>query len=225
LLKKIDFVEYTDKIEDKIADLELQCGGLQKQILDDGKRIQVIKEEIPTLQQKYVNAKSLYLSDAVQEQLLKNESEIKQIDSRIEKNTNKIARLKDQIKNIKAFAKSEDFNNLNLAERASLFKKYIKRIQYLPVTIMQGFYDIEFKFGVSEKVAVKKTNRSPVFAIVPQAFEITDELKLRVTTYDPALAKEIFDFGATTNQEITIQEFFEKFANDYLTVDLSYRDQ
>jgi len=224
LLKKIDFVEYTEKIEDKIADLELQCGGLQNQIVDDGKRIHAINAEIPTLQERYVNAKSQLLADAVQDQLLKNEMEIKQINSRIEKNTNKIARLKDQIKNIKAFAKSEDFNNLNLAERASLFKKYIKRIQYLPVTIMQGFYDIEFKFGVSEKVAVKKTNKSPIFAIVPQAFELTEELKLRVTTYDPALAKERFDFGAMTNQEITIQQFFDKFADEYLTVDLSYRD-
>lgn len=223
LLKKIDFVEYTEKIEDKIADLELQCGGLQNQIVDDGKRIHAVNTEIPTLQERYVNAKSQLLADAVQDQLLKNEMEIKQINSRIEKNTNKIARLKDQIQNIKTFAKSENFDNLNLAERASLFKKYIKRIHYLPVTSMQGFYDIEFKFGVYEKVAIKKTNKSPIFAKVPHAFDITDELKLRVTTYDPNLAKEKFDFGAMTSQEVTIQQFFDKFADEYLTVDLSYR--
>ena len=57
LLKQIDFVEYTDKIEDKITDLEMQCGGLQKQIVADGKRIQAINSEIPTLQERYVNAK------------------------------------------------------------------------------------------------------------------------------------------------------------------------
>lgn len=224
LLKTIDFVEYTDKIEDKIKDLELQSRGLQKQIVDDRNQIKEISKEIPNLQERYVNAKSQLLADAVQEQLLKNESEIRQINLRIEKKTNKIARLKDQVENIKAFAKSEDFNNLSLAERASLFKKYIKRIQYLPVTIMQGFYIIEYKFGATETIAVKKTNRSPVFAIVPPAFEITEELKLRVAIYNPALAKETFDFAATTNQEITIQRFFEKFAKKYLSVDLSYRD-
>lgn len=224
LLKTIDFVEYTDKIEDKIVGLELQCSGLHRQILDDGKQIQAIKDEFPSLQERYINAKSQILADAVQDQLLKNESDIKQISSRIEKNNNKIARLKDQIENIKAFAKTEDFDNLSLAERASLFKKYIKKIQYLPVTIMQGYYLIDFKFDASEKIAVKKTNRSPVFALVPPAFEITEELNLRVTAYNPAKAKETFDFGAVSTHEITIQEFFDRFAKKHLTVDLSYRD-
>ncbi len=224
LLKKIDFVEYTDKIEEKVTDLDLQCGGLQTQISDDRKRIEAINQEIPSLQERYVNARSQLLADAVQEQLLKNETEVRQINSRIDKNTNKIARLKNEIENIKAFAKTENIGNLSLVERASLFKKYIKRIQCLPVTIMQGFYVVDFKFDVSEKIAVKKTNRSPVFALVPPAFEITDELKLRVTTYNPVLARETFDFGAMTNQEITIQQFFERFADDYLSVDLSYRN-
>ncbi|MFV0590893.1 MAG: recombinase family protein [Draconibacterium sp.] len=225
LLKKVDFLLYTDTIEAKIADLNLQCEGLQKHIEADKNKIVQIANETPSLQQKYINAKSQLLADAVQEQLLKNESEIKQINSQVDRNTGKIARIKEQVNNIISVSKTEDFDNLDLAARASLFKKYIKKINYLPVTTMQGFYVVDYMFDVKSVVAVRKTNRKPMFAIVPSGIELTDELSLRVTelSYEPG--DPFYNLSAAKTKTISIQQFFKTYADDYLDVNLNYREQ
>ena len=188
-------------------------------------KIAQINKEIPTLKERYVNAKSQLLADAVQEQMLKNDSEINQLNSRIVKNTGKIATTKEQIKNITEIAKTEDFDNLDLTARAALFKKYIKKINYLPVTTMQGFYVVDYFFDARSVVAVKKTNRKPVFADVPLGLELTDDLLLRITEATTDLNTMPFDLSAVVSRFITIQEFFDRYADDFIDVNLSYREQ
>jgi site-specific DNA recombinase len=224
MLQNTNFVEMSGKSQKKIKVYEKQITQIEKQITNDNDKKSSVKVEITTLQERYLNAKTQSLADRVQAEIIKKEDEISSIDRAILKKTRAIGQIRNQIRSLNEVAKTEDFTNLDIKERANLFRKYINKIQYIPATTMQGYYIVEFKVNVVVKIAVKKTNKSPVFAIVPSAFDITDEGKLRVTIYDPALAKEKFDLGATSNQEITIQQFFKKFADEYLTVDLKYRD-
>lgn len=225
LLQSIDFVEMSGNTQEKIEAYEKQIIQIENQITGDNDKKSAVKIEITTLEERYLNARTQSLADRVQEEIIKKENEIRSIDRAILKKTRTISQIRNQIRSLKEVAKTEDFTNLDINERAKLFRKYIKRIHYLPVTTMQGFYNVEFQFGVTEKIAIKKTTKSPVFARVPPAFEITGENKLQVTSYDPALAKATFDFGAMTNQEITIQQFFNSYAEEFLDVDLSYRDK
>ena len=224
LLQSIDFVEMSVNTQKKIEVHEIQITQIENQITKDNDKKSSVKVEITTLEERYLNAKIQSLADRVQAEIIKKDDEIRSIDRAILKKTRTISQLRNQIRSLKDVAKTEDLTNLDIKERASLFRKYINKIQYLPVTNMQGYYVVEFKFGAVEKIAVKKTNKSPLFAIVPPAFEITDELKLKVTTFGPTSPDFAFDLGHVTNQEITIQQFFRNFAEEYLTVDLKYRD-
>ena len=224
LLKKVDFMIYTDTIEAKIAELERQSDGLKKHIEQDKKKISDISKEIPNLQERYVNAKSQTLADAVQVQMLKNESEIEQLNSRIAKNTNKIASVREQIRNITEVAKTEDFDNLDLVARAALFKKYIKKINYLPVTTMQGFYVVDYFFDAKSVVAVRKTTHKPIFAIVPLGIQLTDDQTLKVTEMSNDSSDMVFSLSSAITKTITIQQFFEQYADDFIDVNLSYRE-
>ncbi|WP_167618030.1 recombinase family protein [Maribellus sediminis] len=224
LLQSIDFVEMSGNTQEKIEAYEKQITQIENQIIGDNDKKSSVKIEITSLEERYLNARTQSLADRVQEEIIKKEDEISSIDRAILKKTRTISQIRNQIRSLKEVAKTEDFTNLDINERAKLFRKYIKKIHYLPVTTMQGFYNVEFQFGVTEKIAIKKTTKSPVFVKVPPAFEITSENKLQVTSYDPALAKATFDFGAMTNQEITIQQFFNSYAEEFLDVDLSYRE-
>jgi site-specific DNA recombinase len=225
LLKSVDFVGYSDKIEERVAELELKSKGLESIINEDRKSIGIIDKELIDLDERYINAGSQRLADIVQQKIVAKEEELSQLKARINKNNTKILQLREQIKSILTFDKSDDFDNLTLEERANLFKKYIKLVQYLPVTTMQGFYKVDFKVGITIHVAVKKTNKSPIFALVPSSFELTDDLMLRYQTYDQTKAKQTFDFGAFAKEEITIKQFFENFDNELLDVNLNYRDK
>ena len=225
LLKAVDFVGYSDKIEERVAELELKSKGLESIINEDRKSIGNIDKELIDLDERYINAGTQRLADAVQQKIQAKEEELSQLKALVNKNNTKIIQLREQIKSILTFDKSDDFDNLTLEERANLFKKYIKQVQYLPVTTMQGYYKVDFKVGVIIHVAVKKTNKSPIFALVPSSFELTDDLKLRCQTYDESLAKLTYDFGAFTKEEITIKQFFDNFDNELLEVNLSYRDK
>lgn len=223
LLKAVDFVGYSDKIEERVAELELQSKGLESTINSDRGLIGVVDKRMVVLEERYMGADTQRLANKVLLEIKAKEEELNQLKARINKNNTKVLQLREQIKGILTFDKSDDFDNLTLEERANLFKKYIKLVQYLPVTTMQGFYKVDFKVGITINVAVKKTNNSPIFALVPSGFELTDDLKLKFQTYDQSLAKQTYDFGAFAKNEITIQQFFNNFDFQILDVNLNYR--
>jgi len=96
----------------------------------------------------------------------------------------------------------------------------------LPVTTMQGFYEIELTIGVKEYIAVRKTKRSPLVVKVPNGLHLNDDLTLTYTEYDRSRSRWIYDISAVTTKTMKIQEYFKKYSDiDRLNVDLSYRDR
>ena len=226
LLKSFDFVQVKGKFEGKITDLTVQYEGINKQILEHNKQIITVGAEIEVLNERYISATSQTLANKVQERILLKEQEVTDINKAISKKSKQVISIKSNIKNINDVSKDENFDNLDIKERALLFRKYIKVINYLPVTTMQGFYRVIYTSGIESIVAVKKTGNSPIFAVLPDAFELTENLKIKVTSYDSTLTKQKFDFNAVRKIEITLAEFFKNYSADYLLpVDLSYRNK
>jgi len=225
LLKSIDFVEVKSKFADKITDLTTQFEGINKQIEGHNKQISTIKEEIEVLNERYFAAKTQSLADSAQERTIVKEAEVIDVNKTISKKIKQVSTLKEQIKNLSEVSKDEDFSNLDIKERSVLFRRYIKEINFIPVTRMQGFYKIQYISGVESLIAVKKTGNSPIFATLPDAFTLTEDLKIKVLRYNKAESKELYDFSAVRNETITLTEFFKNYAGDYLLdVDLSYRN-
>jgi hypothetical protein len=91
---------------------------------------------------------------------------------------------------------------------------------------MQGFYKVIYTSYIESIVAVKKTGNSPIFATLPDSFVLTEDLNIKVTTFDSTLSKQKFDFNAVKKIEITLAQFFKNYSADYLLpVDLSYRNK
>ena len=84
---------------------------------------------------------------------------------------------------------------------------------------------VDYFFDARSVVAVKKTNRKPVFADVPLGLGLTDDLLLRLTEATTDLNTMPFDLSAVVSRFITIQEFFDRYADDFIDVNLSYREQ
>ena len=226
LLKSFDYVQVKGKFEGKITDLTAQYEGINKQILVYNKQIIAIGAEIEVLNERYISATSQTLANKVQKRIISKETEVTDINKVISKKTKQVISIKSNIKNINDVSKDENFDNLDIKERALLFRKYIKEINYLPVTTMQGFYRVVYASGIESIVAVKKTGNSPIFAVLPDAFELTDDLNIKVTSYDSTLSKQKFDFNAVRKIQITLAEFFKNYSEDYLLdVDLSYRNK
>ncbi|WP_243350065.1 recombinase family protein [Parabacteroides sp. FAFU027] len=226
LFKSLDFIEIKGKFADKIADLEIQINGIEKQIKEDKKETSTLKDEIEILGERYMSAKSQLLADKVQENILKKEDEAAELHKRILQKEDLITRLKNQIQNLNEVSKDEDFENLNINERAEIFRKYLKEVQYLPKTQMQGFYRVQYISGMETFIAVKKTKSKPIFAVLPDAFKLNDKLNIEITGFTNTNSGNLYDLSAVRKTEITIQKFFNSYSDVYpLDVDLSYRQE
>lgn len=225
LLRSIDFVEVSGNVQAKIDDYNNQITGITLQISEHKNQIIDINAELELLQERYISARSQSLADKVQENIIKYEDEVKKIEKTIEKKIRTIEGFKKQISSLKVLAKTEDFSNLDIKERAKLFKKYIKRIQYLPVTIMQGFYRVEFNIEYTAIIAVKKTTNSPIFSLVPNGITLNDDDTTLSVSTGKSDSNDPFNFSNYRNEVITIQQYFRLYGTNDLKVDLSYREK
>lgn len=226
LLKGLDFVQVKGKFDDKIIDLTAQYEGINKQIQQHTNQIKLLDIDIADQTEKYLNTTVKSLLPKIEERINKLEIEVADIKKVISKKERQVASFKSDIRNLNDFSKSDNFDNLDIKERAILFRKYIKEINFLPVTTMQGFYRVIYISGAESIVAVKKTGNSPIFAVLPEAFELTEELNIKITSFDSKIAEHDFDLNAVRKTEITLAEFFKNYSADYLLpVDLLYRNK
>jgi len=209
LLKNIDFVQVKGKFDDKILDLTTQYEGINHQIEVHSRQIKLLNIEIEQQQEKYLNTTVKSLLSKIQERIISLETDVTDINKLISKKSKQVISMKNNIKNIIDVSKDENFDNLDIKERAIIFRKYIKEINYLPVTTMQGFYRVIYTSGIESIVAIKKTGNSPIFAVLPDTFELNTNLTIKTTDLE----------------EITLSDFFKKHSSKYiLPVDLSYRN-
>lgn len=207
-----------EQIENKIQSIQEEIVGSKQIIQSKQSEINHLKEQNQILVERYINATSQTIANAIQIKQIELEDSIKSKKKEVVDLNQKIIQLQIRIDTLKQSNKDEVINNLTLEERASLFRKYLKEVNYIPVTLMQGFYKVQFLSGYNVYIAVRKTAKSPIIAVLPNRY-IVDESTNEIIEY--------YDNGNIANikgDRITIQDYFNSLLvkNKLVTLDIDY---
>lgn len=223
-LKELDFVKYEGQGAEKIIEIRNVCNSIENDAQNDRLEVKKLEEKIQKLFERYAGAEDSDLANYVKQQINETRKEKLEIEKNIAKKEKKILQYKDQIRSLEIISKEEQFNNLDLTVQADIFRKYIDKIQYFAVTTMQGFYKIDLKIGVTEYIAIRKTDRNPLIIRVPDIYTINENLTLSYDYYVPSKNGDPLDFNTLERKTITIQEYFKSYEiADRLEADFSYR--
>lgn len=226
--ENIDF--FKGQIDNKVQNLIEEIDGLNKQI----KNKELIRSNLETenqeLVQSYLEARSSTLRTAVQNKQIEIENKIEALKKEMDKLIDaKLSKEADKLRLIDT-RKKEKLDNLNIQEKGELFHKHLASVTYYTVTMMQGFYVIQFRSGLEFIIAVRKTARSPLVSILPDKYTLNKDTLL-ITEYKETsknTSLKNFSLNTTvTTKEITIQEYLKSEIAELrsLRIDYSYRKQ
>lgn len=226
--ENIDF--FKGQIDNKVQNLIEEIDGLNKQIKNKELIRSNLEAENQELVQSYLEARSSTLRTAVQNKQIEIENKIEALKKEMDKLTDaKLRKEADKLRLIDT-RKKEKLDNLNIQEKGELFHKHLASVTYYSVTMMQGFYVIQFRSGLEFIIAVRKTARSPLVSILPDKYTLNKDTLLiteyKETSKNTSLKK--FSLNTTvTTKEITIQEYLKSEIAELrsLRIDYSYRKQ
>lgn len=226
--ENIDF--FKGQIDNKVQNLIEEIDGLNKQIKNKELVRSNLEAENQELVQSYLEARSSTLRTAVQNQQIEIENKIEALKKEMDKLTDaKLSKEADKLRLIDT-RKKEKLDNLNIQEKGELFHKHLASVTYYTVTMMQGFYVIQFRSGLEFIIAVRKTARSPLVSILPDKYTLNKDTLL-ITEYKETsknTSLKNFSLNTTvTTKEITIQEYLKSEIAELrsLRIDYSYRKQ
>lgn len=211
-----------EQTENKVQEIQEEIAGSKQIIQSKQIEIKQLNEQNQILIERYINATSQSIANAIQVKQIELENTIKTKTKEINGLNQKIIQLQIKIDTLKQSNNDEILNSLTLEEKASLFRKYLKEVNYIPVTLMQGFYNVKFHSGYQIYVAIKKTAKSPIIAVLPNGYSVDESSKEIIEFYDSGNIANI------QGDRITIQEYFNSFlVKKELTVlhiDFSWRN-
>lgn len=226
--ENIDF--FKGQIDNKVQNLIEEIDGLNKQIKNKELVCSNLEAENQELVQSYLEARSSTLRTAVQNKQIEIENKIEALKKEMDKLTDaKLSKEADKLRLIDT-RKKEKLDNLNIQEKGELFHKHLASVTYYTVTMMQGFYVIQFRSGLEFIIAVRKTARSPLVSILPDKYTLNKDTLL-ITEYKETsknTSLKNFSLNTTvTTKEITIQEYLKSEIAELrsLRIDYSYRKQ
>lgn len=226
--ENIDF--FKGQIDNKVQNLIEEIDGLNKQIKNKELVRSNLEAENQELVQSYLEARSSTLRTAVQNKQIEIENKIEALKKEMNKLTDaKLSKEADKLRLIDT-RKKEKLDNLNIQEKGELFHKHLASVTYYTVTMMQGFYVIQFRSGLEFIIAVRKTARSPLVSILPDKYTLNKDTLL-ITEYKETsknTSLKNFSLNTTvTTKEITIQEYLKSEIAELrsLRIDYSYRKQ
>ena len=226
--ENIDF--FKGQIDNKVQNLIEEIDGLNKQIKNKELIRSNLEAENQELVQSYLEARSSTLRTAVQNKQIEIENKIEALKKEMDKLTDaKLSKEADKLRLIDT-RKKEKLDNLNIQEKGELFHKHLASVTYYTVTMMQGFYVIQFRSGLEFIIAVRKTARSPLVSILPDKYTLNKDTLL-ITEYKETsknTSLKNFSLNTTvTTKEITIQEYLKIEITKLrsLRIDYSYRKQ
>lgn len=225
-LKSLDFIEVEGKVSDKIKQYQLEIESIEKQV-NGFKKTQIdLEDKIKNYFDAFAEAPSTELRKSIQEKIDSTTEKIDSIKQTIKRKEKEIITWRNRIRDLETYSRTEDFENLDIESQSKLFKKYIKRIETLPVTTMQGYYKIELNIGVIEYIATSKVQRNPIAVKVPDIYTLNDDLTLSFDYYIASDNNKPMEFNNPVRKTITIQEYL-KICNsdDVLDIDITYREK
>ena len=221
---------FKGQIDNKVQNLIEEIDGLNKQIKNKELIRSNLEAENQELVQSYLEARSSTLRTAVQNKQIEIENKIEALKKEMDKLTDaKLSKEADKLRLIDT-RKKEKLDNLNIQEKGELFHKHLTSVTYYTVTMMQGFYVIQFRSGLEFIIAVRKTARSPLVSILPDKYTLNKDTLLiteHKETYKNTNLKNFSLNTTVTTKEITIQEYLKSEIAELrsLRIDYSYRKQ
>jgi site-specific DNA recombinase len=223
-LKSLDFVEVVGRISDKINLYSSEIKGIENLIATEKDKLSELERKLANYYESFAETDNKELRKVILSKIDTANDDISLIKKSITRKEKDILAIKGRIRDLEQYSRTEDFENLDIQSQANLFRKYINKIEFLPVTTMQGFYKIDLNIGITEYIAIRKTKRNPLIVKVPLSLTINEDLTISYTDYDISTESYI-ELVSTGTKNITIQEYFKKYSEeDVLNVDLSYRD-
>lgn len=188
--KRIKEIKYTIDLNlSKISSLENEISELKKQ------------NEILTNRIANLNTESESLLSGLIKVYDEREVSIKEKEEYIVNLQNQNRKSDSEMNKILKSSKEQFFNNINPAERAKLFRTYLKSVSYYDVTQYKGFIHIIFQNEYTRIVAVKKYPR-PFYSLLPDHFKFN--VDTRSITYPHLNSKPksdrslLYSFGSST---------------------------
>ena len=140
-----------------------------------------------------------------------------------------LSRYRADIERIKDNNGKEKLQNLSIEEQGELYHKYLERVNYIPVTTMQGYYIVQFLNGIKFYIAITKVRSIAMASLLLDNWTI-DEKGIITANYDTLKSSDMKNFSIEMirkTKTMTLQEYLKSdLAKERaLHLDLSYRER
>jgi site-specific DNA recombinase len=244
LQRSYEITEYFREMSaGKIVELKEIIDGIGKKCSFNRERKEQIDREYSLNEQKLIQLTNPSLIAVLEKERDKIDQKNYDVEKEYADLTQKKRELENRISDIEKANKSADIHerifNISNEELTELYHLYLEKIEYFPITMMKGFYKVQFKSGHSVFIAITKVRCSP------QAFLINgngnglssvdlDTGDIHYNYEEPeSISTGINDlnFGwKTVSGTVNIRDFFKEDFNKLpfaleIGLDLSYRQR
>ena len=233
LFKSMHSAEYIEffrnQTDNRITELQEEVEGIEQRLTTLYNQKNNLSIESVENANKFLLTTNPTLLNMIQEKQDQLEKQIKLLEKDITKYKKSQSKKTADIEKIKDNNGKEKLQNLTLEEQGELFHKYLERVHYVPVTIMQGYYTIKFLNGITFIIAVTKVRSQALASILPDKWTI-DEKGIITMQMDEYTSISMKNFSLKTETIISTTTLQEYLKSDIakqraLQLDLSYRER
>lgn len=233
LFKSMHTAEYINffrnQTDNRVTELQEEIAGIEKRL----SALYLDKENLSNESQdnanKFLLTTNPTLLNIIQEKQNQLDEKIKSIDKEIIRYKKSQSKKMADIERIKDNNGKEKLQNLSIEEQGELYHKYLERVNYIPVTTMQGYYIVQFLNGIKFYIAITKVRSIAMASLLLDNWTI-DEKGIITANYDTLKSSDMKNFSIEMirkTKTMTLQEYLKSdLAKERaLHLDLSYRER
>ena len=233
LFKSMHTVEYysyfRNQTDNRITELQEEIAGIDKRLSALYNDKSSLSDESKGNANRFLITTNPTLLNLIQEKQNELDEKIKQIDNEIDKHKRSQSKKMSDIERIKDSNGKEKLQNLSIEEQGELYHKYLERVNYIPVTTMQGFYIVRFLNGITFNIAITKVRSIAMASPLPDKWDIDDK-GIITTHFDKFISSNLNKFSLETEvveSKMKLQDYLksELAKERALKIDLSYREK
>ena len=231
LFKSMHTTEYINffrnQTDNRVTELQEEIEGIEKRLATLYLDQKNLSNESKENANKFLLTTNPTLLNSIQEKQNELDKKIKSIDKEIDNYKKLQSQKTANIERIKDNNGKEKLQNLTIEEQGELYHKYLEKINYIPVTNMQGYYNVQFLNGVTFVIAIKKVRNQTIASPLPDKWTIDEKgiITTHIEKYTSISMKKFSLRTEITNGTMTLQEYLKSdLAKERaLSLDLSYR--
>ena len=233
LFKSMHTAEYINffrnQTDNRVTELQEEIAGIEKRLSTLYLDKENLSNESKENANKFLLTTNPTLLNIIQEKQNQLDDKIKSIDKEIVKYKKSQSKKAADIERIKDNNGKEKLQNLSIEEQGELYHKYLERVNYIPVTTMQGYYIVQFLNGIKFYIAITKVRNIAMASLLLDNWTI-DEKGLITANYDTLKSSDMKNFSIEMIRKaktMTLQEYLKSdLAKERaLHLDLSYRER